>query len=108
MQIMYVKSVSLALLLVVLFIFTGLTSFVAVQAPDASAKACCAACSKEKTRSTDACSTPDCPLYLCLTANTVSPVTILAPEAVRFSLSNIEARSPYFVVKSVFHPPALS
>ncbi len=105
---MYLKTVSLALLLVVLFIFTGLSSFVVVQAPDASAKACCDACSKEKTRSTNACSAPDCPLYLCLTASTVSPVSILAPEAVRLSLFTIEARSPYSVVKSVFHPPALS
>ncbi len=104
----YAKSVSLALLVVMLFLFTGLSSFVSAQVPDASAKACCDACSKEKARSTNTCSTPDCPLYLCLTANMVSPVSILAPEALRSSLSSVEIRSPLSAAKTVFHPPALS
>ncbi len=108
MQSSYTKSVSLALLLVVLFMFTGLSSFVAAQISDAPVKACCDACSKEKTRSTNTCSTPDCPLYLCLAANMVSPVSILAPESVRSSLSSVETRSPFSVLKAVFHPPALS
>lgn len=108
MQPAYSKTISLALLLVVLIMFSGLSSFVAAQTPDASAKSCCDACSKEKTRNANTCSTPDCPLYLCLTANMVSPVSILAPEAVRSSLSPVEAHSPFSAVKAVFHPPALS
>ncbi len=108
MQSSYMKTVSLALLVVVLFMFTGLSSLVGAQAPDASTKACCDACSKEKARSANACSTPDCPLYLCLTANTVSSVSILAPEAVRTASSSVEVRSPFTAVKAIFHPPALS
>jgi hypothetical protein len=100
------KIVSLALLIVVLFMFTGLSSFISVHTSAASDKACCDACSKEKTRNTNTCSTPDCPLYLCLTANTASPVSILAPEAVRSVSSSIEVYSLFSVVKAVFHPPA--
>jgi hypothetical protein len=106
-QIIYWKTVSLALLVVVLFMFTGLSSVVSGFST-ASAKSCCDACSKEKTRTADACSTPDCPLDLCLTANAASPLTVLAPESVGFALSFVEIHSPYSAVKSVFHPPAFA
>ncbi len=100
------KIVGLILLAVVLFMFTGLSSL-AKPAPNAPVKACCAACSKEKARGTNTCSAPDCPLYLCLTANAASPVSILAPEAVGSASSPIATRSPYSAVRSIFHPPAL-
>ncbi len=102
-----IKIVSLILLAVVLFLFTGLSSLLAKPALNAPVKACCDACSKEKARSTNACSTPDCPLYLCLTAKTASPVSILSPETVGSASSSIAIHSPYSEVKSIFHPPAL-
>ncbi len=105
---LYLKIVSFALLLIVFFLFTGLSSLVSAPVQDASAKACCDACSKEKTQRTNTCSTLDCPLYLCLTANMTSSVSILAPKAVRSASSSFEVRSPFSTVKAVFHPPALS
>jgi hypothetical protein len=105
---MYLKTVSLALLLVALFMFTGLSSLISAHTPETPAKSCCDACSKEKTRNTNTCSMPDCPLFLCLTVNTSSPISILAPEPMRSSLSSVEVRLRLSAVKAVFHPPALS
>ncbi len=102
-----VKLVSLALLAIVFFMFTGLSSLVTGPAKNTPVKACCDACSKEKTRSTNTCSTPDCPLYLCLTANMVSSFSILAPEIISTASSLVEVRSPFSAAKAVFHPPAL-
>lgn len=100
----YTKSISLALLSVLLFMFSGLSALASSPALDAPDKSRRDACSKEKSRITNTCSTPDCPLYLCITATIASPASILAPEALRVFSSSIEVRSPRPAAKAVFHP----
>ncbi len=107
MQSSYAKYVSLALLAVVLFMFSGLSALVSPPATSAPVKACCDACAKEKTRSSNACSTPDCPLYLCVSASAASPLSIPAPAAIGSVSSSVAIHSPHSAAKSVFHPPAL-
>ena len=104
----YLKTVSLSLLVVILFLFTGISSLVSAPVKAASKQSCCDACNTGKAQNTNACSTPDCPLYLCLTANLTSPVSPVAPEVVRSVSSFVAVHSPFSAVKAVFHPPANS
>lgn len=95
----------LALLVVVSFMFTGLLTTALAVDVEKAAKTCCDECNKNERQSTDHCSTPSCPIFLCLSMSIVSPFTLSelsgSIHIPHFSEELRHEAAP----KPVFHPP---
>lgn len=103
------KVSALIVLLAVALAFTGLPSFVSAAHSEKVEKSCCDECDKtgEKSKA-DNCSTPTCPLFLCLSMNVAMPFTQSIQTAgvvVRQLSSEFYLSTP---TKAIFHPPVIS
>ncbi|MBF0560160.1 MAG: hypothetical protein HQL08_15430 [Nitrospirae bacterium] len=103
------RIVSFIVLIAVCLVFTGLSSYAIVTPPDKAAKTCCDECNRrgENSRS-DHCSTPTCPMFLCISINIVTPFT----PSIQTESVFVTSISPelYFITpaKAIFHPPVIS
>ena len=108
MQISIARICAFIVLFVVILVFVGPTTSVFASSQENTEKSCCDECSKTEGQNTDHCSTPDCPMLLCLSANTVSqfmPVTLLGSIYIHQLVEKLHFKSP---VNSIFHPPTIS
>jgi len=104
----FFRAVSFLVLIAVVLMFAGLSTSVSAAIIEKSEKSCCDGCSKNGGQNTDHCSTPDCPVFLCLSVNTVSPfapVALLGSVYIHQLVEELHLKSP---VKSIFHPPTIS
>jgi hypothetical protein len=102
------RIVSLIVLIVVLLMFTGLSSYANVVPSENPVKSCCDECNKEAGKTSDHCSTPSCPMFLCLSVNAVSTFTLSELSgSIRISQFS-EELSRESLPKPVFHPPVIA
>jgi len=107
MQISIARICAFIILIAVILVFVGPTASVFASSQENTEKSCCDECNKSNGQGTDHCSTPDCPMFLCLSVNTVSPFMPL-------NLSG-SVHLPQFAEKldlkssanSIFHPPII-
>lgn len=101
------KIFTLVLLVVVGLMFTGLLSTASAVDFEKAAKSCCDECNKNERQRTGQCSTPDCPMFFCLSVNVVSPFTLSelsgSINIPQFSEEFIRESQP----KLIFHPPVI-
>jgi len=94
-------------LLAVSLMFTGLLSIASAVTIENPEKSCCDECNKNESQSTDHCSTPTCPMFLCLSVNVVSPFTLSElPGNIHIPQFSEELRHES-VPKPIFHPPVI-
>lgn len=89
------------------FLFTGFFTPVYVTDVKEVEKSCCDGCNKTEGQKAEHCSTQDCPAFLCLSINTISPFTLINFWT---SISNTHSVEEFYLtsfMKSVFHPPAI-
>lgn len=101
------KLVSFLLLFSMFFLFTGFLTPVYVTDVKEVEKSCCDGCNKTEGQKAEHCSTQDCPAFLCLSINTISPFTLINFWT---SISNTHYVEEFYLtsfIKSVFHPPAI-
>ena len=101
------KILAFILLLAVFLMFTGLLTTAAASIIDQPEKSCCDECNKNESQSTDHCSTPDCPMFLCLSANVISPFTLSELSGnihIPQFAEQLNLESP---AKPIFHPPVI-
>ena len=101
------KASALVVLIAVALVFTGLPTSVSAALGGKIVKSCCDRCNKKENqhKGTDNCSTPDCPMFLCLSMLTVTPFALpIRAESVLVPKTGKEFRltTP---AKSIFHPP---
>lgn len=105
----FVRIVSFIVLIAVCLMFTGLSSYATVTPPEKPAKSCCEECNKRnESGKSDHCSTPTCPMFLCLSMNIVTP---FMPSIQTTSVFVTQIGTEFYVLtpaKSVFHPPVVS
>ena len=105
---LFFKFVSIIVLIAMTFLFTGLSATASAAFFEKSEKSCCDECTKTEGQNPDHCSTPDCPMFLCLSMNTVSPFTpSISLEGV-YIFQSVEELHLKSSVKSIFHPPTIS
>ena len=105
---LFFKFVSIIVLIAMTFLFTGLSATASAAFFEKSEKSCCEEYAKNEGQNTDHCSTPDCPMFLCLSVNTVSPFmpfTLLGSIYIHQLVEELHLKS---FVKSIFHPPTIS
>jgi hypothetical protein len=88
--------------------FTGLSTSISAIHLEKTDEPCCDECNKGDEQNTGHCSTPDCPMFLCLSINTVPPfmpLTLLESIYIHQLVEELYLKS---FVKSVFHPPTIS
>lgn len=99
---------SLIVLLSLVVVFTGLSSYAAVASPEKTAKSCCDECNKkDKASKSDRCSTPDCPMFLCLSMNVVTPFTPSIQTESIFLTYHVKEFHLSISTKPIFHPPVV-
>ncbi len=102
------KVFTLVLLVAVSLMFTGLLTTAPAVDVEKAAKPCCDECNKNESQSTDHCSAPDCPMFLCLSVDVVSSFT---PSELSGSIhiphfaERLNLESP---AKPIFHPPVIA
>jgi hypothetical protein len=99
------RVVSCLLLIAVIFMFTGLSTHIYAAPVEKAEKSCCDECSKTEGQDPDHCSTPDCPMFLCLSINTVSPFMPLNFWGSLYIPQFVEELRHKSFVRSIFHPP---
>jgi hypothetical protein len=101
------RAFSIVVLVIAITTFTGLPDSVSAALEDKGAESCCDACNQSNEKSPDQCSTPECPVFLCLTVNLGSSFTLPVPfERVyvpQFPREPILKPFP----KLIFHPPKI-
>ena len=108
MRVSYFRIVSVILLVVVMIMFTGLSTSISAIHLEKTDEPCCDECNKGESRNPDHCSAPDCPMFLCLSINTVPPfMPSISLEGVYVPQTFEESHLKSFV-KSVFHPPTIT
>jgi hypothetical protein len=110
MRVVFFKIVSIIFLVVVVSIFTGLPESVSATLFEKGEKSCCDECDKNEEQSpgTNHCSTPGCPLFVCLAINIDSPLILsVSFESIYTPLPNTEPILK-LLPKSIFHPPRLT
>lgn len=100
------KVSALIVLIAVALAFTGLSTTVSAALGEKAAKSCCDECSKTEGRGPDHCS--ECPMFLCLSINTVSPFMPLNFLGGVYIPQFVEELHLKSFVKSIFHPPTIS
>lgn len=101
------KVVSFLLLFSMFFLSTGLVTPVYVTTVQKVEKSCCDGCSKTESPDSEHCSTQDCPFFLCLSINTVSPFKLINFWTSSSNTHFVEEFHLTSFIKSVFHPPAI-
>jgi len=98
---------SLIVLIAVSIAFTGVSSH-ALPSPSAqTTKSCCDDCNKEEGKTVDHCSTPDCPMFFCLSMNIVTPFTPSIQTESVFVTRHTKEFHLSISLKPIFHPPAI-
>ncbi|MCL4476210.1 MAG: hypothetical protein M1508_08290 [Nitrospirae bacterium] len=108
MRLSLLRGSSWALLIAAVFMFTGLSATISAASFEKVEKSCCDECSKDEGQGPDHCSTPDCPMFLCLSINTVPPFMPLNFLGSVYIPQFVEELHLKSFVKSVFHPPTIS
>ena len=97
--------ISTILLITAALTFTGLSESFSAAFLEEAEESCCDECNKGETEPPDHCSTPNCPLFVCLSMNIDSPLVL----AVSFDGVYIPQPKKELVleplVRSIFHPP---
>ncbi|MCL4490369.1 MAG: hypothetical protein M1510_00470 [Nitrospirae bacterium] len=106
MQITLSKVLALVVLIAVVFMLTGLSTSASTAIIEKTEKSCCDGCSKTENQTSDHCSTPDCPVFLCLSMNIVTPFTPSVQTEGVYIPHFIEGVHLKSLVKPIFHPPA--
>ncbi len=92
-------------LVAVVVMFTGLVGSLSGTLLPKAEKSCCDDCHKGQSQNPDRCSTPDCPVFMCLSMAVEPP---LAP-AVPFAGMPVHYSDPGFhlelLAQSIFHIP---
>lgn len=102
------RIVSLIVLIVVALMFTGLTSYAATAPIVKSEKSCCDECNKkDEGNKSDHCSTPTCPMFLCLSMNIVTPFTPSIQTESVFLTNHAKEFHLSISTKPIFHPPVI-
>lgn len=104
------RIISIIVLFVAVFSFSGLETAVASSSVAKADKSCCGSCDQDEDQSPSRgpASSPDCPLVLCLSADIVEPITlqVVSSETVPF-FTFVPESIPDPFIKSIFHPPSL-
>ncbi len=101
------KMISLILLVSAALMLTGFSESFSSAFLEKAEKSCCDECNngEEKTPGANHCSTPDCPLFVCLAINIDSPFVL----STSFEGIYVPLFSPEPILKplpkSIFHPP---
>ncbi len=103
------KVFAIIVLIAVALALTGLPSSVSAAFGEKVTKSCCDECNKKDEASkSDHCSTPTCPMFLCLSMNIVTPFTpSIQPESV-FLTYHAKEFHLSISTKPIFHPPAVA
>ncbi|TAN46048.1 MAG: hypothetical protein EPN22_00255 [Nitrospirae bacterium] len=101
------KVSTLIVLIAVALAFAGLPGFVSAGTGEKVEKSCCDECNNNEGRSADHCSTPDCPMFLCLSVNVVSVFTLSELSGSIHIPYLFEEVVHEFLLKPIFHPPVI-
>lgn len=99
--------ITVMVLVSVVFLMTGAQSYVSAASLKNTETPCCDECGKSDARTSDHCSTPDCPMFLCLSINTVSPYTLSTSKDSVYIPQFTKESAIKFLAKSIFHPPTI-
>ena len=102
------RALALIVLIAVCLVFTGLSSYATVTPPEKTAKSCCDECNKEAGKTSDSCSTPDCPMFLCLSMNIITSFTPAVQTESVFVAQHAKELHLSISTKPIFHPPAVA
>jgi hypothetical protein len=94
-------------LLAVSLMFTGFLTTASAIVHENSEMSCCGECSSDECQSPDHCSTQDCPMFLCLSINMVSPITVSIPTESVFIAHSVKELHLNLPAKPIFHPPVV-
>jgi len=108
MQKKFDRIVFLIVLITAVLMFTGLSSTSAAMS-EKSENSCCNECNKkDEGNKSDHCSTPACPVFLCLSMNIVTPFTPLNLSGSIYMPQFAEELLIKPPAKTIFHPPTIS
>ncbi len=101
------KASAIIVLIAVALVFTGLPTSVSAALGGKIVKSCCDRCNKSESqnKSTDHCSTPECPMFLCLSMNTVTPFSLPIQRGSVFVPKTGKEFCLTTSAKLIFHPP---
>lgn len=102
------KTGSWLVLFAVTLMFTGFPANISAASPEKAEKSCCDGCADNEAQESAPCSTPVCPMFLCLSFDTVEP---FVPQGTSLITTTDH---PFVVkpvikqfVKSILHPPSI-
>jgi hypothetical protein len=104
---LFFKFVSIIVMIAMTFLFTGLSATASAAFFEKSEKSCCDECNKGVNPNSVDCSTPECPMFLCLSINTVPPFMPLNFLGSVYIHQPVEELRLELSVKSIFHPPTI-
>jgi len=110
MEFMKVRSFAcIVLLITVILTLTGLSESFAAAFLEKSEKPCCDECNGKEEQSPGAnhCSTPDCPVFVCLAINVDSPFVLSNSLEGIYNLLLILEPNLKPLPRSIFHPPRI-
>ncbi len=108
MQLNPFRVTSVIVLIAVVMMFTGLSAPVSAAPLEKPQKSCCDECNKGEGQSPDHCSTPDCPMFFCLSMNMVSPSTPSIQTESVFVTQPAREFHLSISTKPIFHPPIVA
>lgn len=98
--------IAIMVLIAVVLMFSGISAPASAEPLEKAEKACCDECSNGERQGPVPCSTPDCPIFLCLAINVTVPVT-LSFSTKSVSIPPVSNKlHPTSPVRPIFHPPA--
>ncbi len=105
MEMRIFRVVSAIVLITVFSIFSGLPESVSAVLYGKAEESCCDECNKDETQIPTHCSTSDCPLFLCLSTNIVSPFMLSVSSESVYFLQFVKELHPKSPIRAIFHPP---
>ena len=105
MRFSFFRLISIIVLISVVIMLSGLSEPAFASLVEKAEKPCCDECNKGANPNSVDCSTPECPMFLCLSINTVSPFMPLNFLGSVYIHQPVEELHLKLSVKSIFHPP---
>jgi len=105
--VMRFRAFSMVVLVIAITTFTGLPTSVSASLQDKAEGSCCGACNQGNEKNPDQCSTPECPVFLCLTADLGSSFALPVPfeRAYIPQFPGEPSLKPF--PKLIYHPPEI-
>ncbi len=100
-------TVSIVVLTAVVLVFTGLPGSLSALILAKTDKSCCDECNKDEAQDSGSnqCSTPDCPIFVCLSMDIDSPFILSASFQGLYIHFDKSELVPKPLPKLIFHPP---